>query len=62
MWTCNDDIERPTISPSVLVIPTPNGYIKCCHSFVTDGRIQFVEDSDHALAGQTVELADWPYA
>lgn len=31
-----------------------------CHSFVTDGMIQFLADCTHALAGQTVELADWP--
>ena len=30
-----------------------------CHSFVTDGRIQFLTDSKHHLAGQTVELPDW---
>jgi len=30
-----------------------------CHSFVTDGRIQFLSDCTHALAGQTVELPDW---
>lgn len=33
---------------------------KLCHSFVTDGRIQFLSDSSHAMAGQTVELAEWP--
>lgn len=27
-----------------------------CHSFVTDGRIQFLGDCTHALAGQTVPL------
>lgn len=27
-----------------------------CHSFVTDGRIQFLSDCNHALAGQTVDL------
>ena len=27
-----------------------------CHSFVTDGRIQFLSDCTHALAGQTVPL------
>lgn len=33
--------------------------INCvCHSFVTDGRIQFLGDCTHALAGQTVELPD----
>ncbi len=29
-----------------------------CHSFVTDGRIQYLTDSTHALAGQTVPLQD----
>jgi hypothetical protein len=34
---------------------------KCgiCHSFVTDGQIQFLSDCTHALAGQTVSLPDW---
>lgn len=31
-----------------------------CHSFVTDGRIQFLGDCTHELAGQTVDLPDWP--
>lgn len=31
-----------------------------CHSFVTDGRIQFLGDCTHALANQTVDLADFP--
>lgn len=30
-----------------------------CHSFVTDGRIQFLGDSTHTLAGQTVDLPPW---
>jgi hypothetical protein len=30
-----------------------------CHSFVTDGMIQFLSDCTHALAGQTVPLPDW---
>lgn len=32
---------------------------KVCHSFVTDGRIQYLGDCTHALAGQTVDLAPW---
>lgn len=31
----------------------------CCHTFVTDGRIQFLGDCTHKLAGQTVDLPDW---
>ncbi len=30
-----------------------------CHSFVTDGKIQFLGDCTHALAGKTVDLPDW---
>lgn len=30
-----------------------------CHSFVTDGRIQFLSDCTHELAGQTVDLPEW---
>ena len=29
-----------------------------CHSFVTDGKIQFLSDCTHELAGQIVELPD----
>jgi len=29
-----------------------------CHSFVTDGRIQFLGDCTHNLAGQTVDLPE----
>lgn len=34
---------------------------KCgvCHSFVTDGKIQFLPDCTHGLAGQTVEIPNW---
>jgi hypothetical protein len=31
-----------------------------CHSYVTDGRIQFLSDCTHGLAGQTVDLPDFP--
>lgn len=30
-----------------------------CHSFVRDGRIEFLGDCTHKLAGQTVDLPDW---
>lgn len=31
-----------------------------CHSFVTDGQIQFLSDCSHELAGQTVPLPVFP--
>lgn len=57
-WSFNGDFERPTIQPSVLVMAaTPE-----CHSFVTDGRIQFLTDSTHQYAGKTVDLPEWPFS
>lgn len=35
-------------------------YCAVCHSFITDGRIQFLGDCTHELAGQTVDLPDYP--
>ena len=29
-----------------------------CHSFVTDGRIQYLDDCTHELRGQTIDLPD----
>ncbi len=31
-----------------------------CHLFVTKGKILFLTDCSHALAGQTVDLPDFP--
>lgn len=33
-----------------------------CHSFVADGRIQFLGDCTHALANQTVDIPDFDTA
>jgi len=41
---------------------TPDGIPSVCHSFVTDGRIQFLTDCTHALAGQTVDIPDFDKA
>ncbi len=69
-WGYNGDPEAPTFTPSVLV--QYNGKDAgqdrgdgrrappaICHSFVTDGKIQFLADSTHALAGHTVDLPDF---
>lgn len=58
-WGFNGDLERPTFTPSILVQWTEGEKRHVCHSFVTDGKIQYLNDSTHPLAGQTVELPDW---
>jgi hypothetical protein len=81
IWEWNENFDKPTISPSLLVklVKVPkdipknedgtyqvdqNGRIvgctdEVCHSFVTDGRIQFLSDCTHSLSGQTVDLVDF---
>jgi hypothetical protein len=51
----NGDYEKPTFSPSCLQNWDPT---RICHSFIRDGRIQFLSDCSHSLAGQTVDLPE----
>lgn len=53
-WSFNGDLEKPTFSPSLLVYASP--VQPRCHSFITDGRIAYQSDCDHASAGKTEEL------
>ena len=64
IWDWNGKLDKPTISPSILV---SRPYFGCtqdlvCHSFVTDGQIRFLSDCTHQLAGKTVDLEPWPSA
>lgn len=62
-WQWNNSLQFPTITPSILIYahetsppfkPQPR-----CHSFITDGRILFLSDSGHKLAGQSVDLPEY---
>lgn len=52
-WQFNGDMDRPTVTPSLLIEGE-----KRCHLHVTDGHIQFLDDCDHAFKGKTVPLPD----
>ncbi|HBA72319.1 MAG TPA: hypothetical protein DCZ63_09070 [Geobacter sp.] len=69
VWIFNGDVNSPTFSPSLMVKRGP----KCdpvthlapkgapgqvCHSFIRGGKIQFLNDCTHELAGQTVDMVD----
>lgn len=66
VWGWNQSLHSPTLTPSILArfpkwhrgenSELPQDMI--CHSFVTDGRIQFLGDCTHELANQTVDLPD----
>ena len=54
------DLDRPTVSPSILVRGGPSGSEFVCHSFLRAGVWEFLSDSSHALAGQTVPMVPLP--
>lgn len=51
----NMDLNNPTVYPSLLQNFTPG---RTCHSFIREGKIQYLSDCWHTLAGQTVELPE----
>lgn len=55
-WQWNGSLDTPTFTPSLLC---NQGTEFQCHSFVTNGRIQFLPDCRHQLAGQTVDIPEW---
>ena len=57
-WTWNGDTENPTLRPSLLSKLEWKVPAVICHCFVNDGLVQFLTDSTHSLAGQTVPLID----
>lgn len=72
IWGYNGYPDAQTFTPSILVRGTLPSDVPeefddptkdrpfVCHSFVTDGRIQFPGDCTHALAGQTTGLPNFP--
>lgn len=62
-------MERPTFSPSLRVYHPKHTNERgeevpertLCHLFLRDGVLEFCGDSPHKLAGQHVQLPDWPF-
>lgn len=64
VWGYNGNPEKPTFTPSILVryngrdAGIDDAPPAVCHTFVTDGHIQFLPDCMHWLAGKTVNMVD----
>jgi len=57
MWSFDGNRIKPTFNPSLLVRwPRPNKGDMVCHSFIRNGKIEFLSDCTHPLAGQTVDI------
>jgi len=72
-WTWDGNADAPTISPSVLSYAHQRSFDENnpesdeapapwpqCHAFVRGGKIEYLSDSGHALAGQTVDMVPLP--
>ena len=57
-WDFNGDINKPTISPSILVQWSCGNKKFKCHSYIKNGEIQYLSDCTHELAGQIIELPE----
>lgn len=56
VWEWNERTDEGfSVSPSLLVHGA-----KRCHSFIRDGHWEFLTDSEHELAGQTVPMVPLP--
>lgn len=53
--TFNGSLYNPTVNPSLLENSVPE---KVCHSYIYEGKIKYLSDCFHHLAGQTIELPD----
>lgn len=53
VWPTDEEHKRMMTGEQLPMTPT------VCHSFVSEGKIQFLSDCTHAMAGQTVELPEF---
>jgi hypothetical protein len=64
-WSFDGNVGSPTLVPSLKLTYTITGETAptfVCHSFVRNGRIEYLGDCTHAMAGQTVDLLEFPEA
>jgi hypothetical protein len=61
-WNWNGDLELPTLTPSLPVthktVEEGKTVHYVCHSYITNGQIQYLSDCTHKMAGQTVDLPE----
>lgn len=58
-WTWNGSIESPTAMPSLWV--NSKGGAPRCHFYIQEGTIKYLQDCDHVLAGQTVDIPEYQF-
>jgi len=57
-WQWDGNVEAPTLHPSLRTRGSDCRGDWVCHSWVRKGKVQFLADCTHPLAGRTVDLLD----
>jgi transposase-like protein len=54
-WNFDGNYDKPTILPSIKVSHEGrDSYV--CHSFIRNGKIEYLSDCSHNMAGKTVDM------
>lgn len=64
-WGFTGTLEKPTYTPSQLsewegLDKSGRKVKRRCHTYIREGKIEFLKDTTHELAGQTVPLPPLP--
>lgn len=57
VWSWNGDRDKPTFSPSLGVNMAMPEFR--CHLFMRGGKIEYLQDSFHGLAGTKVDMVEF---
>lgn len=60
-WTFNANADSPTFTPSLITryrCGDPEEPDRVCHLFIRDGKIEYLDDCTHGMAGQTVGMVE----
>lgn len=63
-WSFNGDYQKPTFYPTIhrrFAIVGTKAIAAECHCLISAGKIEFLKDCSHSLAGVTLDLPDWPH-
>lgn len=56
IWEFDNNLESPTIKPSLRIVWKSGSVEEVCHLYIRNGRIEYLKDCTHRLAGKTVEM------
>lgn len=55
IWKFDDNMDFPNVEPSIRIKRNEE---TLCHLYIKNGKIEYLADCRHELAGKTVEMED----